>query len=112
MDIRYLNLILPVDSLRALFITGMGYGIAEIESAALDAVLVGIDSSTPSRTRLLRLLRDYRTELEDHRAEDRREWIDLRMEVQLYLVTVSPHPFAWAEERGHSPTDFDIPCAT
>jgi len=102
---------LSVDSLGALFITSIGYGIAEIESAALDAVLVGIDSPTPSRTRLLRLLRDYRTELEDHRLEDRREWIDLRMELQLYLVTVSPHPLVWAHEDGHGPTDFDIPVA-
>ncbi len=102
---------LSADSLGALLGTSMSFGIAEIESAALDAVLVGTGSPTPSRTRLLRLLRAYRTELEDHRMEDRREWIDLRMELQLYLVTVSPLTFVWAQERGHSPTDFDIPVA-
>jgi len=102
---------LSVDSLGALLRTSLSFGIVEIESTALDAVLAGTAPSTPSRTDLLRLLRLYRTELEDHRLEDRRQWIDNRSEISRYLKTVSPYAFVWAELAGHSPTDFDVPVA-
>lgn len=83
-----------------------------MESAALDAVIVGLSPSTPSRIHLLRLVRLYRTELEDHRLEDRRQWIDNRAEISRYLITVSPFAFVWAGENTHSPTDFEVPVAT
>jgi hypothetical protein len=102
---------LSVDSLGALLRTSLSFGTVEIESAALDAVLAGTAPSTQSRTDLLRLLRHYRTELEDHRLEDRRQWIDNRSEISQYLKTVSPYAFVWADLAGHSPTDFDIPVA-
>ena len=102
---------LSTDSLGALLRRSMSFGTAEVESAALDGVLAGTAPSTPSRTHLLRLLRLYRTHLEDHRLEDRGQWIDNRSAVAQYLATVSPYAFVWAETNGHSPTDFDVPVA-
>jgi hypothetical protein len=102
---------LSADSLGALLRRSFSFGTLEVESAALDGVLVGTVPSTPSRARLLRLLRLYRTELEDHRLEDRGQWIDNRSAVVQYLAMVSPYAFVWAETNGHSPTDFDVPVA-
>ena len=102
---------LSADSLGALLRRSFSFGTLEVESTALDGVLAGTAPSTPSRTHLLRLLRLYRTELEDHRLEDRGQWIDNRSAVAQYLATVSPYAFVWAETNGHSPTDFDVPVA-
>ncbi|HSM03576.1 MAG TPA: hypothetical protein VK858_03095 [Longimicrobiales bacterium] len=102
---------ISADSLGALIRTAMNFGTAEVESAALESVLAWTATPTPSRTHLLRLLRRYRTELEDHRLEDRRQWIDNRAIRAQHLVAVSPFAFVWAEPTGHSPTDFDVPVA-
>jgi len=103
---------LSVDSLGSLIRRSMSFGTVEVESAALEAVLTGVASRDASRANLLRLLRRYLTELEDHRLEDRRQWIDSRVAIKEHLIEESPFAFVWAEYVGHSRTDFDVPVAT
>lgn len=100
---------LSADSLAALLRAAMSYGIAEVESGALDAVLVSTDEEDPDQARLLRMLRRYRTELEDLRSEDRSQFIDRRDALQQHLWAVSPYAWVWADFGVHGPTRFEVP---
>jgi len=95
------------DSLAHLVRTSWGFGTAELESAALDAALVRTTPTTSSRRDLLRLMRQYRIQLDDH-VEDGQQWYELRAEFIRYIGTVAPAAFVFGG-RVHSPTDFPVP---
>jgi len=91
------------DSLATLLRRAWGYGIAEVESGALDALLASGEFRLTARTDLYRILTKYRALLEDHRNEDRVQFIELRTRLLDYLGTVSPGAFVFDE------TDFPVP---
>jgi hypothetical protein len=91
------------DSLASLLRQAWGYGIAEVESGALDALLASGEFRMTARADLYRVLAKYRALLEDHRNEDRVQFIELRTRLLDYVGTVSPGAFVFDE------TDFPVP---
>jgi hypothetical protein len=100
--------IVPQDSLAFLIRTSWGFGTAELETAALAAALERTSPSTGARRELLRLMRTYRIQLDDH-LEDGQQWTELRAELIRYVGTVAPAAFVWAGTAVHGPTDFPVP---
>jgi hypothetical protein len=96
---------IPVDSLASLLRAAWAFGIAEVESGAIDALLDGGEFRTSERADLYRLLVRYRVVLEDHRNEDRIQFVELRTRLLDYLGTVAPGAFVFSE------TDFPVPVA-
>jgi len=91
------------DSLAALLADAWSYGIAEVESGAIDALLDGGEFRTSVRPDLYRLLVRYRVILRDHRDEDSRQFVELRTRLLDYLGTVSPGAFVFGR------SDFPVP---
>lgn len=97
--------LIPVDSLAALLREAWSFGIAELESGAIDALLDSGAFRTSVRTDLYRLLVRYRVVLTDHEDEDRRQFIELRTRLFDYVGTVAPGAFVFGW------SDFPVPVA-
>ena len=93
---------ISTDSLASLLRGAWGYGIAEVESGAVDAFLGSGEFRMTVRGDLYRILVRYRAILEDHRNEDRVQFIELRTRLLDYVGTVSPGAFVFDE------TDFPV----
>jgi predicted nucleic acid-binding protein len=96
------------DSLARLVRTSWGFSVAEIQSGALDAAMDRTTPTTNSRRELLRLMRAYRIQLDDH-VEDGQQWMELRAEFVRQIGTVAPAAFLWGGTAVHGPTDFPVP---
>ena len=94
---------IPADSLAALLADAWSFGIAEVESGAIDALLGSGEFRTSVRSDLYRLLVRYRVILADHRAEHSGQFIELRTRLLDYLGTVSPGAFVFGQ------SDFPVP---
>jgi hypothetical protein len=94
---------IPSDSLAALLADAWSFGIAEVESGAIDALLDSGEFRTAVRSDLYRLLVRYRVILTDHREEHSQQFIELRTHLLDYLGTVSPGAFVFGR------SDFPVP---
>jgi hypothetical protein len=97
--------VIPVDSLAHLLLGAWAFGIVEVESGAIDALLDSGDFRTSMRTDLYRLLVRYRVELADHENEDRMQFIELRTRLLEYVGSVAPGAFVFGR------SDFPVPVA-
>ena len=94
---------IPADSLAALLAGAWSFGIAEVESGAIDALLDSGEFRTSVRSDLYRLLVRYRVILTDHREEHSRQFIELRTRLLDYIGAVSPGAFVFGR------SDFPVP---